>query len=338
MDQGPSVLVTGGTGLLGAHLLHRLAAQGQRVRATRRAEADISFVEWVFGLYSSNPKPLLDLVEWAEADLLDYPTLLAATQGISTVYHTAAMVSFNPADAQAVLATNVLGTANLVDACLAQGVAELCHVSSVAALGSPNADGLIDERCAWGKSKGRSPYARSKFLGENQAWRAMEMGLRVVVLNPSVILGPGRWTSGSGQLFNRVRRGMPFYTNGVSGYVDVRDVAQAATELMAQPEINGERFVLNSQNISFGELFGLMAHHLHRRAPWLRIPKVLAAAAYPIVWLAGTISGRGNSLSWANLQSAFGQSHYSATKIAAQLNFRFIPIGDSIAFIAKQMG
>ena len=67
-------------------------------------------------------------------------------------------------------------------------------------------------------------------------------------------------------------------------------------------------------------------------------PKVLAAAAYPIVWLAGTISGRGNSLSWANLQSAFGQSHYSATKIAAQLNFRFIPIGDSIAFIAKQMG
>lgn len=337
MDQGPTVLVTGGTGLLGAHLLHRLTAQGQRVRATRRPGADSGFVEWVFGLYSPNPQPLLNLVEWAEADLLDYTSLLPAAQGIRTVYHTGALVSFNPADAQAVLTTNVLGTANIVDACLAQGVAELCHVSSVAALGSPNSEGLIDEQCAWGKSKGRSAYARSKFLGENQAWRAMEMGLRVVVLNPSVILGPGRWTSGSGQLFSRVRRGMPFYTSGMSGYVDVRDVARAATELMARAEINGERFVLNSQNISFGELFGLMAQHLHRRAPWLRIPWALAAAAYPIVWLAGTLSGRGSSLSWANLQSAFGQSRYSAAKIATQLNFSFIPISESIAFIAKQM-
>ena len=337
MDQRPTILVTGGTGLLGAHLLHRLTAQGHRVRATRRPGADAHFVEWIFGLYTPEPQPLLDRVEWAEADLLDYQSLLPATAGIRTVYHTGAVVSFSPSDARSVLATNVLGTANLVDACLGQGVAELCHVSSVAALGAPNADGIINEECAWGKSKGRSVYAQSKFMGENQAWRAMEMGLRVVVLNPSVILGPGRWDSGSGQLFRRVRRGMPFYTNGVSGYVDVRDVARAATELMALPEINGERFVLNSQNISFGELFGLMAKHLHRRTPWLRIPKALAAAAYPIIWLAGILSGRGNSLSWANLQSAFGHSRYSSDKIIAQIGFQFTPIEETIAFVAKQM-
>lgn len=338
MDQRATILVTGATGLVGAHLLYALTAQGQRVRATRRHNSSTNFVDWVFGLYTQTPNSQLNMIDWVEADLLDYESLQAATESISTVYHAGAVVSFSPADSQSILATNVLGTANLVDACIYNGVAELCHISSVASLGKPNSQGIIDEQCDWDTRRGRSVYAQSKFMGENQAWRAMEMGLRVVVLNPSVILGPGRWDSGSGQLFNRVKRGMPFYTNGTSGYVDVRDVARAAIRLMSDANIAGERFVLNAQNISFADLFGLMADAMGRRHPWFRVPRWTAALAYPLLWLGGLISGKGNSLSWANLQSAFKHSHYSAQKIEQRIGFEFIPIDQSIKFIAKQMG
>lgn len=338
MDQGFTVLVTGATGLVGAHLLYALTAQGQRVRAIRRHNSSPNFVEWVFGLYTQTPNNQLDMIDWVEADLLDYESLQAATESISTVYHAGAVVSFSPADAQSILATNVLGVANLVDACIYNGVAELCHISSVASLGKPNSQGIIDEQCDWSTSRGRSVYAQSKFLGENQAWRAMEMGMRVVVLNPSVILGPGRWESGSGQLFSRVKRGMPFYTNGTSGYVDVRDVAKVAIALMEDASIEGERFVLNAQNISFAELFGLMADAMGRRRPWFRVPRWTTALAYPLLWFGGMVSGRGNRLSWANLQSAFKHSHYSSQKIVQRIGFEFIPIEQSINFIAKQMG
>lgn len=338
MDQGSTVLVTGATGLVGAHLLYALTAQGQRVRAIRRHNSSTNFVEWVFGLYTQTPNNQLDMIDWVEADLLDYDSLQVATVGVQTVYHAGAVVSFSPADSQSILATNVLGVANLVDACIYNGVAELCHISSVASLGKPNSQGIIDEQCDWTTSRGRSVYAQSKFLGENQAWRAMEMGMRVVVLNPSVILGPGRWESGSGQLFSRVKRGMPFYTNGTSGYVDVRDVAKAAIALMEDASISGDRFVLNAENVTFADLFGMMADAMGRRHPWFRVPRWTTALAYPLLWLGGLISGKGNSLSWANLQSAFKHSHYSSQKIVQRIGFEFIPIEQSINFIAKQMG
>jgi nucleoside-diphosphate-sugar epimerase len=165
------ILATGGTGLLGSHLLYELCKNGEKIRATKRTNSSTDFVKWVFGLYSSNVDELFSKIEWIDADLLDYQSLVNATKDIDTVYHTGAVVSFNPADANSIGTTNVVGTANLVDACLYNGVKTFCHVSSVASLGEANAEGIINEECKWTKSKGQSAYAKSKFLGENEVWR-----------------------------------------------------------------------------------------------------------------------------------------------------------------------
>lgn len=332
-----NTLVTGSTGLVGSHLLFLLTQNGQRVRAIKRSASSADFVKWVFSLYTGDTDKQLGLIDWVDADLLDYQSLLDATRGIEQIYHAGGMVSFNPTDANAIIATNVTGTANLIDACLANGVSDFCHVSSIASLGNPNSEGVIDEQCKWAKMKGQSVYARSKFMGENEVWRGFEHGLRVTIVNPSVILGPGRWNSGSGQLFLQVKKGMPAYTQGIGGYVDVRDVARAMVLLMGDRSINGERFVLNAANISFKELFGLMAKGLGKKPPQFEITPFMANIAYPFIYTAGLLTGKGNAISRANLKSAFTKTFYSANKIEEKLGFKFMPIEETIGFIAKQM-
>lgn len=327
-------LVTGSTGLVGSHLLYLLTLKGENVRATQRSTSSTDFVRWVFSLYTNDVEELYSHIEWVDVDLLDYESLLNATKGIHRVYHTGAVVSFNPADSNSIISTNVTGTGNLVDACLENGVTELCHVSSIAALGEANDKNLIDEQCKLTKLKGQSAYARSKFMGENEVWRGYEQGLRVVVVNPSVILGPGRWNSGSGQLFSQVKKGMPFYTQGIGGYVDVRDVARAMVRLM-NSNINGERFVLNCANISYKQLFTLIAQNLGKKPPRFEVKSVLVDIAYPFIYTAGLITGKGNAISKKNLKSAFTKSYYSSNKINEAIGFEFIPIDETIKFIAK---
>lgn len=329
------VVVTGATGLVGSHLLYELARKGERIRALRREGSDLEFVRRIFSLYSDSPQALLDSIEWVEADLSDYRSLLAALNGARTVFHTAAYVSFNPRDESKILSTNVLGTANLVDAALECGVSALVHISSVAALGLPNPDGTVDEECTTVELKGESAYARSKFLGENEVWRAHQSGLRVVIVNPSVILGPGRWSSGSGQLIARVASGMPFYTDGVTGFVDVRDVARATVRLWENPEINGERFVLNADNLTYRDFFGRVAEALGRPKPRFRIPALVVDILYPLIWLFGLITGRGSAISKKNLKSAFTKTYYSSARIQQRIGFRFIPISETIGFVAR---
>jgi nucleoside-diphosphate-sugar epimerase len=329
------ILVTGGTGLLGSHLIYELCKNGEKIRATKRANSSTDFVKWVFGLYSQNIDELFGRIEWVDADLLDYESLVTATANIETVYHTGAIVSFNPSQANAIGTTNVVGTANLIVACLQNGVKNICHVSSVASLGEANIQGITDENCKWTKSKGQSAYAKSKFLGENEAWRAHEQGIRVIIVNPSVILGPGRWENGSGQLFQQVNKFMPFYTEGVSGYVDVRDVAKAMVLLMQDTSISGERFVLNSQNLSFQELFTLMAKSLGKKSPRIKISPWVIDMAYPFVYLFGVLSGKGNSVSKANMKSAFSKTYYSSDKIKSRLGFIFTPISETVEFVSS---
>ena len=205
----------------------------------------------------------------------------------------------------------------------------------MASLGEANIQGITDENCKWTKSKGQSAYAKSKFLGENEAWRAHEQGIRVVIVNPSVILGPGRWENGSGQLFSQVKRFMPFYTEGITGFVDVRDVAKAMILLMQDITINGERFVLNSQNLSFQELFTLMAKSLGKKSPRLKISPWVVDVVYPFVYLFGVLSGKGNSVSKANMKSAFSKTYYSSDKIKIRIGFKFTPVSETVEFVSR---
>lgn len=206
------ILVTGGTGLAGSHLLLELTSQGKQVRALRRKSSKTDFVEHVFHAYAENPGKQLQLINWVEGDVLDIFSLEDAMDGVKQVYHNAAMVSFNPGDRKIMQRVNVEGTANVVNAALGKGVEKLCHISSIAALGRAKQDGITDESTAWITSKHNSYYAISKYNGEREVWRGTAEGLDAVVILPSIILGLADIGNGSMQLFKTIMQGLPFYT------------------------------------------------------------------------------------------------------------------------------
>ena len=184
------ILVTGATGFLGAYLLRQLVTQGHAIRALRRANSPMHLVE-----------DIADLVEWVEADILDIVALETAFEGVTHVYHCAAMVSFHPRDVDRMMKINVEGTANIVNLSLSFGVQKLVHVSSIAAVGRSKERPQLDESSKWTTSKLNTNYAISKYMGEQEVWRGHAEGLAVGIVNPAIILGSGFLATRLGPLF-----------------------------------------------------------------------------------------------------------------------------------------
>lgn len=273
------ILVTGGTGLVGSHLLLFLVAnEGRKVRAIYRNEDGIRRVKRLF--LGADKEVFFDLIEWVRADILDVSSLEIAFEAVTEVYHCAGLISFDPSDEAVLRKVNIEGTANVVNFCIDKGVDKLCHVSSIAALGdlAPN-EVLISEKTEWNAERLHSDYAISKFGGELEVWRGQQEGLRVVIVNPGVILGEGLWEQGSGVLFETVWRGLRFYTKGVTGYVDVKDVVRMMSLLMSR-EVFGERFVVVSELLSYEDIINKIALRMGVKAPkWLASSWMLS-----VVW------------------------------------------------------
>lgn len=323
------ILVTGSTGLVGSHLLFHLASNGIRVRALIRSRAGIAAIQKLFHYYSANAMQLLTYIEWAEGDVTDYQTIREHMVDVKQVYHCAALVGMGGIPAEKMLETNVGGTANVVDAMLDSGVKRLCHVSSIAALGQ-GTNGQVNESTEWGKGKGKSIYAISKFRSEMEVWRGAEQGLSAVVVNPSVIIGPCDWRKGTGKIFGALSRGLPFYTLGVSGYVDVRDVVQGmvtATSL----GMWGKRYIISSGNFSHKEIFTCIATGLGKRAPFITISPWAMAMALPFAWLGGVLTRSEPILTRETIKSGSTRTYYSAQLAQQELGITFRPIQDAIA-------
>ena len=207
------IFVTGASGLVGAHLIQSLVAKGKSVRA----------------LYRKQPPRFkgADQVQWVEGDLLDIISLEAAIEGTQQVYHCAAIVSFSPSKVDEMMKANQEGTANLVNVCIDKKVEKLVFVSSVAALGRIREDAPIDETMHWTPETSNSVYGKSKYLAEMEVWRAMAEGLNIAIVNPVIIFGAGDWNKGSSEIFKSSYNQFPWYTNGISGFVDVLDVVDA---------------------------------------------------------------------------------------------------------------
>jgi len=151
------ILVTGGTGLVGSHLLQALVRGGKRVRAIKRISGEMGMIRKVFDLYSPEPEQDISLIEWAEGDIMDIFSLEDAMEDIEEVYHCAAIVSFLPEDRKRLMRINTEGTANVVNAALEKKIRKLCYISSIAALGRPeNQADLIDENLVWKTSGNNS--------------------------------------------------------------------------------------------------------------------------------------------------------------------------------------
>ena len=333
------IFVTGGTGMVGAHLLYDLACKGEKVRALKRPGSNIQKTEKIFSYYSTDYKSLLQNIEWVEGDILDKEGLGVILNGVDRIYHAAAMVSFDPKDRQQILDNNCQGTANLVDVALSLQVPRFCHVSSIAAIGTPPEGIEANEFHPWRNNINHSAYAESKYVSEMEVWRAAISGLNAVIVNPSVILGPGDWeSSGSPALFYNVGKGIKFYTKGGTGFVDVRDVTSAMWQLMQDDvwdTVKNQRFILNSENVLFRNLFSQIAIALKVNPPKYFAGMALLRLAGLISGLQGYLTSSRPKLTKETIRSANKISYYDGSKICSEIGFSYTLIEDSIRNISK---
>lgn len=330
------IFVTGSTGLLGSHLLLELTKRERKVRALKRPGSSSEPVKEVFAYYEGENivNELFESIEWVEGTLPGMDEISPFLEDVDEIYHCAAIVSFDRKDRNRMMNVNVNGTEALLHPAMENRVKKFCFVSSVAAIGPMKGNQPADETSFWKKKKNASGYSISKFKSEMEVWRAAAEGLNTVIVNPSVILGPGNWHRGSGRMITTVDKGMLFYTSGVTGFVDVRDVVSLMMELMDR-NIFGERFILNSENLSFKEVFRMIAENLGKKPPYLKAGSLLTAAGWRLDYLRSRLSGRPNLITKETVKAAMNQKYYSNKKITETLNFNFIPVAKSIEDICQ---
>jgi dihydroflavonol-4-reductase len=321
-------LVTGGTGLVGAHLLLHLLQNGEKVRALFRAENSIQKTKNLFNELKKGD--LFNQIEWFPGNINDIPALEKAFKDIVNVYHCAALISFDGVEEENLRKINIEGTANMVNCALAFGVKKFCYVSSIAALGDLKENDLvITEETEWNPEKPHSDYALSKFGAEMEIWRAEQEGLPCVIVNPGVILGTGFWDSGSGEIFMKVKNGIPFYTNGSSGFVAVEDVVSVMYQLM-KSSISGERFTLISENIVFKELLFWISEGISKKKPSFYARPWMTAIVWRLDWFFSMVFFQKRRFSRATAKSLHTTAIYSNDKTKSKLNHEFQPIKEVV--------
>ncbi len=317
------VLVTGGSGLLGKELITQLLAQGKSVTA----------------IY--NKTPLSDFhnnhIKQVQCNILDVVGLEEVMQNMEQVYHCAAIVSLGPRMRKELFKINVEGTANVVNAALDAGVKKMIYVSSVAALGRIRENEFVNETMYWSKETSNSAYGQSKYLGEMEVWRGIGEGLNAVIVNPSIILGAGNWESGSSRIFKNVYEEFPWYTDGISGFVDVRDVANAMILLM-ESDIISERFIVSAANISYQEIFNLIAKSFGKRQPHKKVTPLIAQIVWRLERLKSMFTGKEPLITKETALTAMAKMHFDNTKLLKFLhNFKYRSIEDTIEYTCKML-
>lgn len=316
-----TILVTGGTGFLGTYILRELVEKGYAVRAIRREGSQPYFY---------TPPSILEKIEWFTCDLLDPLGLEEAMSGVDAVIHAAAKVSFADTDKHELFTTNVEGTANVVNIALEQGIRRLVHVSSVAALGRTKKEEKVNEEKRWDNNKGQTNYAISKFYGELEVWRGIGEGLPAVIVNPSTILGVGDWNQSSCAIFKSVYNEFPWYSNGINGFVDVGDVAEAIVALM-ESDITGQRFILNGDNWTFRQLFNTIADGFGKKQPHREATPFLSAIAWRLEKIKSLFSGKRPLLTRESARVARSKTYFDNSKILKHLpGFQFTPLEKTI--------
>jgi dihydroflavonol-4-reductase len=325
------ILVTGATGLVGSHLVLHLLEQNHEVKALFRNENGKQKVKTVFA--HSNKEYLFEQIIWCQADILDVTTLEIAFQEVTKVYHCAALISFDPNNEEKLRKINIEGTANVVNLCLDFDIKKLCYVSSTSALGDllPH-EKIVTEETEWNPEISHSDYAISKYGAEMEVWRGQQEGLNVVVVNPGVILGPLFWEEGSGEIYQKVKNGLKFYTKGITAFVTVTDVIKAMFLLM-ESQITNQKFILVSENKSYQEVLFAIADVLHVKKPAFYANAISTSSVWKIDWFLNVFFGKKRSLSKNLANALHSEDFYLNDKICKTLDFKFQNISNYLKTI-----
>jgi nucleoside-diphosphate-sugar epimerase len=319
------VLVTGGTGFIGAYIIKELVEKGYAVRAIRRSNKLPFFIS----------PDILNKVEWVNSDVLDVISLDEAMNGVEAVIHSAALVSFDKRERKQMYNTNVDGTANVVNLSLENGIKKLVHISSISALGRTTTGEHVNEEKKWVDGKLNSHYGISKNKAEMEVWRGMGEGLDAVIINPSTVLGFGNWHESSCAIFKNTYKGFPWYTNGVNGFVAVEDVASTAVLLM-ESNITGERFIINHENWEFKKLFDAIADGFGRKHPKWQATPFLSSIAWRMEKIKSSLKNAKPLLTKETARIALSKTYWQNDKILKALpGFSFMPLESCITKACK---
>ena len=327
------ILVTGGTGLVGSHLLFELTKSQQKIRALFRTKKTIEKAKHIFSLYTDHIDDQFDRIEWLQADLSDVPRLTEAFEGVTHVYHCAALISFDPNDYYKLRETNILGTANIVNLSVINGIQKLCYVSSIATMGYDPVK--ITEETTWNSEDTKNVYAITKFEAEMEVWRGAQESVPCVIVNPGVILGPGFFRSGSGILFKRVYKGLRYATHGVAGYVGVLDVVKGMVSLM-NSDCKNERFIMVAENLSFLDFTTLISNAFNLTPPKKIAHKWMLALAWRLDWLKHKLTTKKRRLTKNLSKTLIHKNYYSSDKfLKTETKFKFTPISKVVAEVCQ---
>lgn len=325
------IVVTGGTGLVGGHLMWHLLQKHESISAICRPTSHKDGLYRIFSFYTAHPSTFLERIHWITADVVDVDSLLTAFANATEIYHCAAVVSLG-AGSSAMDDTNVIGTRNVVEAAIVAGVQKFCFVSSIAACGKTASSSKIDENANWEDNPNRPAYSKSKYYSEQEVCKGMERGLNAVIVNPGVILGVSPNNEGSAQLFTQVQKGLQFYTNGGTGYVSVQDVVQVMIQLM-EKNAWSQRYILVSENCSNKDVLNWIADGFDKPRPFIPIGRELFLVVGFIVQTVAKLVGFVSPITTSMARTATHRDYYSNLKIANELNYTFKPVQKTIAEI-----
>ncbi len=272
---------------------------------------------------------MFDKITWIKADVIDIPALGIAFKDVTKVYHCAADLLFNKSNYNHSRKTNVEGTANIVNLCISNKIVKLCYVSSVATIGE-DVNKPITEETKWNPENNYDNiYAITKYDAELEVWRGVQEGLSVIIVNPGVILGPGFWNSGTGEIFTKVANGFCYYTSGAVGVIDVYDVVKSMVLLM-DSTITNEQFILVSENITYKKLIENIIQITGSTKSAKEIKKWHLLLYEKADCLLSFIFRKKRSIFKANVNSAFKTLVYDSSKIKKTIHLEFTPIKKSI--------
>ena len=328
------VLVTGGTGLVGAHLLLHLLQKNTPVRAIYRNGSDLKRVEKVFSYYTESATTLFNKIEWLLADINDIPALETAFKDVEYVYHSAALISFDPGDYGKLKRINVIGTSNIVNLCLSSNIRKLCYVSTIGAIGKSAEGTKSTEENNWTMQE-VNDYGLTKYRAEMEVWRGSQEGLPVVIVNPGVIIGPGFWDNGSGKLFKVAWKEYRYYPPGGTGFISVGDVVRSMVSLMHSDIVN-ERYIAVSENLTFKDILTRISKQLGKKAPSLELRIWQLKIGRIFDYIRNKLMGNGREITKKTIYSLIHREIYDNRKILDALEFHFESLDKVIAFSCEK--